>query len=120
MFVQPIPRPKLHKHRAKNNPKPTADDICMFCSRPYAQTHECFGGKNRQLSIRYGLQVKLCDTCHREITDEKRAGRVLKIKQIGQRKFEEQYGHEEYMRVIGRDYIAGFTERHERDQTQFK
>jgi hypothetical protein len=65
MMVQTFPKPKIKKHHAKNNPKPTSDDICENCGAPYAQTHEVFEGTGRrQLSIKYGMQVKLCNVCH--------------------------------------------------------
>ena len=101
------PKPKFKRRvpRARNNPKPTADDICRYCGKPYAQTHECFGGKNRQLSIRYGLQVKLCNSCHRDITENKRLDRVREIKQYGQRLFEQSYGREEFIRIFKRNYL---------------
>lgn len=97
MLVEMLPKPKLHKHRARNNPRPTASDICRYCQTPFASTHECFGGPNRQLSIKHKLQVKLCHTCHQEITDNIRPDRVLEIKQYGQEKFEESHSRAEFM-----------------------
>ena len=104
-----IQKPK-HKRRvpkAKNNPVPTEIEQCFFCDRwGYMQTHECIGGNGRrQLSIRYGLQVKLCDTCHREITDNVRLDRVQELKQWGQRKFEQEHSRDDFLKLFGRNYL---------------
>lgn len=102
MFAKPVNKP----HRPKNNKKPTINDLCRYDGVAYAQTHECFGGNpRRQLSIKYGLQVKLCDTCHREITDNIRLDRVREIKEWGQRKFEAGHSREEFIQLFGRNYL---------------
>jgi hypothetical protein len=105
MMVQPIPKP-THKHKAqKRNPVPTAEDYCMYCGTSYAQTHEIFGGPNRQLSIKYKLQVRLCNTCHRNITDNVWLDRVNKLKRMGQAKFEARYSREEFIRIFKKNYL---------------
>ena len=60
-----IPKPKHRRHRPQNNAKPTINDICERCGRPYAHLHEVFFGRGkRQLSIKYGLQKRLCYEHH--------------------------------------------------------
>jgi hypothetical protein len=88
--LNPAPKPKYHKQqKAKNNPMPTAEDICRWHQTPYAQTHEVYEGNGRrQLSIKYKMQVKVCDACHRDIQLHPLQGRDLELKQEFQRKFE--------------------------------
>jgi hypothetical protein len=107
--VQPIPKPKRKKHRAKNNPKPTADDICRYCSSIFASTHEVFEGTGRrQLSIKYKMQVKVCDMCHKDIQSHPLTGRDMALKKEYQAIFEAQHGHDLYMKCFMVDYIRGY------------
>lgn len=111
-----FPKPKLKKHRAKNNKKPTENSICEVCGMPFAETHEIFFGKHRQLSIEYGLQALLCPKHHLGPTGPHQCReRDIELKKRGQEWFERLYGHDKFMEVFGRDYIAGFTGGHERD-----
>ena len=109
MMVQTFPKPKIYKQRrAKNNPKPTINDICIQCGRPFAETHEVFYGRGkRQLSIKYKMQAKLCCMCHKDapysVHKNKEMDLILKRKY--QRIFEKQYGHEKFMEVFGRNYL---------------
>lgn len=105
-----FPKHKLKKHRAKNNPKPTIDDICRYCLQPYAQTHEVFEGTGRrQLSIKYKMQVKLCNGCHEDIQTHPLQGRDLELKKEFQAIFEKEHGHEFYMKCFMVDYIRGYS-----------
>ncbi len=39
---------------------------CMICGSTYKLTwHEIFGGKNRANSMRYGLCLRICLSCHK-------------------------------------------------------
>jgi len=89
--------------KAKNNPKPTIDDRCIICGEPYAQTHEIFQGKNRQISIRYGFQVKLCNEHHLKVHSDINLSTSLKIN--AQEIYEIDHRREEWMALIGRNYI---------------
>jgi hypothetical protein len=64
--LNPIPKPpKGKRKRAVNNSRPTAADICEVCGREFAHNHEIFFGRGkRQLSIKYGLQKRLCYEHH--------------------------------------------------------
>lgn len=111
MLVQPIPKPSYKRRvpRARNNPKPTINDICRYCGTVFAQTHEIFEGTGRrQLSIRYKMQVKVCDRCHKDIMSHPLTGRDLELKKECQAIFEQQYGHEFYMKCFVVDYINGY------------
>lgn len=63
-----IPKPTKKKKRAKNNPRPTENDICIISGLPYVETHEIFQGNTRQLCIKHGIQVKLTHVIHDAIT----------------------------------------------------
>jgi hypothetical protein len=101
-MIQSFPKPKLRKRKTLNNPKPTADDICRYCQAPYASTHEVFEGTGRrQLSIKYHMQVKVCNACHSGIQLHPLTGRDLALKQEFQAKFEETHTREEFRRLFG-------------------
>jgi len=102
------PKPKYKKKKLIRNPKPTFGDTCIICGKPYAELHEIFYGKNSQLSKLYGLQVRLCDEDHRG-TDgvHGKNGHELdiKLKQYGQRLFEETHTREEFRAIFGKSYL---------------
>lgn len=74
MKVQQFQKQKTKKHRAKNNPKPTENDLCVEClahgkESRYAENHEVFHGVGyRQLSIKYKMQIRLCQFHHQDST----------------------------------------------------
>lgn len=105
--MQPIPKPsKGKRHRARNNPRTTADRICAVCGRPFAERHEIFFGPYRQLSIKYGLQIDLCYEHHRGMTGPHRNRAVdLKYKRAAQAKFEESHSREEFRRLFVKSYL---------------
>jgi hypothetical protein len=106
--VYAVPKPKLKKQkRAVNNPAPTADNYCTVCGKPYAHNHEVYFGKNRQLSIKYGLQVRLCQEHHQGnqgVHFNKEFD--TRLKQEAQRKFEAEIGsREEFMSIFSENYL---------------
>lgn len=98
------PKPKIRKHKAKNNPKPTAEDRCIIHNTPYAETHEVFPGKHRQNSIKYGLQEKVCRKCHEYLTRNPKSLWAHQLRIKHQNRFVEQYGYDAWMRIFGFDY----------------
>lgn len=108
--------------KAKRNPIPTFDDKCSVCGVPYAALHEVFYGTgNRQKSIKWGMQIRLCFYHHNNPSNttsnphfNKDADRRLKEKY--QHIFEEQRmiegttktaARELFCREFGRNYIDG-------------
>ena len=92
--------------KAKNNPKPTVDDRCILCGKPYAHLHEVYGGKNRQNSIEHKLQVRLCLEHHTgEEGVHNRPSLDVSLKQACQVDFEKTHTREEFMQIIGRNYL---------------
>lgn len=63
------PKPQFKKQKkAKNNPKPTENDICYYTGQPYATTHEVFEGNGkRQISIENHYQIKINQSDHNKI-----------------------------------------------------
>lgn len=106
-MVQQFPKPKLKKqHRAKNNQRPTVDDICRYSGQAYAVLHEVFfGNGTRQLSIKYGLQVRISSDIHTDIHAHPLHGLDLELKKEYQGIFESKYSHEKFMELFGRDYL---------------
>lgn len=109
----PIPKPKK---QSKNKYK-KSDEISimpksdLYCTerRPGLDRHEVFfGSGKRQLSIEYGLFIFLTPEKHN--MDFKKGIHFnkefrLKVQIIGQRAFEELYGHDKFMELFGKNYI---------------
>lgn len=82
------------------------DDMsrCFICKAPVAEKHEVFyGSAFRTKSKDWGMVVGLCHICHMNIHDNQRNDEALK--RIGQRVFEDRYGHEKYMEVFKKNYL---------------
>jgi len=84
--------------KAKNNPKPTIDDVCEICGAPYAAFHEIFfGTANRQKSIKWGMQKRLC--CFHHNDQSNRASNPHYNKRVDQNLREEYQERFEAQRV---------------------
>lgn len=72
------------------------------------QKHHIFGGhKFRKIAEHWGLWCYLCDP-HHEHSNEAvhlNAEVSLKLKQRAQKAFEELYSHDEWMEIIGKNYL---------------
>jgi ribosome-binding protein aMBF1 (putative translation factor) len=68
-------KPKKKRKRTKHipNKRITENIPCEICGKQRAtSTHEVFNGRvNRNKSIEYGAQMKLCEICHRAWHDAK-------------------------------------------------
>ncbi len=81
--------------------RPTLNgDGCIICGAPAHDPHETHRGRNRQLSIKYGMVVAICRTCHRYVHDNPTCEADLKIKEIGKKHFEEHYPHLDFIEVF--------------------
>lgn len=70
--------------------------------------HIFFGTANRKISEKYGLKVWLTSEEHRGTYGvHGKYGKVLdkKLKKEAQKKFEENHTREEFIRLIGRNYL---------------
>ena len=76
---------------------------------PGSHRHEVFFGKNRQLSIKYGLVVFLRPELHNMSNDGVHFNKLsdTALKQIGQRTAMRYYGWttEDFIRIFGRNYL---------------
>ena len=108
MLINTYPKPlKKKKHRAKNNPRPTIDSICEICGERFAELHEIFPGKNRQLSIKYKMQIHLCPLHHR-IGHEAIHNNIIfrdKMQKKHQKKFNKMYPDLDFEKIFGKNYL---------------
>lgn len=65
--------------------------------------HHCLHGYMRKRADKHGLTVYLCVYCHGKLHDK--GIHDLELKQLAQRTFEEQYGHERYMSEFGKNFL---------------
>jgi hypothetical protein len=108
--MPPVPKPAPHKkHRPKNNPKPTIEDRCTYpgCCQGNAHLHEIFFGSLRQLSMRHGMQKRLCYDHHEGNLGPHQCREYdLQLKREAQAKFEAEIGdREEFRRIFGKSYL---------------
>lgn len=82
------------------------------CRYNYLEEHHIFyGTANRAKSEKYGLKVKLCMSHHKgNINGNKGAVHFnpeydRKLKEIGQRKFEENHSREEFRKEFGKSWL---------------
>ena len=84
------------------------EEECFFTGRTtnLERHHVFFGTANRKNSDKYGLWVWLSVDMHRGkhgVHHNKEFDLILK--EHGQKAFEELCGHDEFMRVFGRNYL---------------
>lgn len=85
------------------------NNYCYFCHTEYdLHEHHIFEGTaNRKISEKYKMKIKLCGK-HHNLSDEGvhfDKAKDIELKQLAQREFEKRFSHEEFMKVIGRNYI---------------
>lgn len=78
------------------------------CCRGLERHHVIYGTAGRKLSEQYGLTVSLCYEHHRgrhgvHGMDGKELSNQLHI--VAQTAFERLYGHDEWMRIFGRNFL---------------
>lgn len=107
---------KAAKKKRKKHPKsiiPQTPGACYLCStekmdarQQYTEEHHIFDGPRRALSEEYGLKVRLCPQHHRigPQAVHNDAKRMRLLQRIGQMAFEQEYGHEKFMEIFGKDY----------------
>lgn len=78
-------------------------DHCILCGKKKDNLHEVFFGRNRLLSIKYGIVIPLCIECHREIHKNKELQDVWHKK--GQVLFDETYPELNFVKIFGINYL---------------
>lgn len=76
---------------------------CYICQSPFVEIHEIYNAGNRKISMKNGFCVGLCRSCHTQVTLDYEKNLYLKKK--CQLKFEETHSREEFMKLIGRNFI---------------
>lgn len=75
---------------------------CIICGKKRDNLHEVFFGRNRQLSIKYGLVIPLCIECHQEIHKNKKLQDIWHKK--GQDIFETYYPDLDFLKIFRQNY----------------
>ena len=113
------PKRKSKKPRKKHSPSiiQPRDGGCYLCEKLHddysvkrtEEHHVYFGHGQREISEAYGFKVYLCRKHHTHSGGPEAVHRnhetCLRVQQDVQRAFEKRYGREEFMRLIGRNYL---------------
>lgn len=89
---------KLERQRDKNL---TKEGICEFCGK-YSKrldSHEIFGGSNRQRSIRHKFVKLICLKCHSN------ENIINQLRIDTQKEYEKTHTREEFIKIIGKSYL---------------
>ncbi len=89
---------KLERQRDKDIIK---SGICECCGK-YSErldTHEVYGGSNRKRSIKYKFIKLICRECHSS------ENKIMQLRVDIQKKYEENYSREEFIKIIGKSYL---------------
>ncbi len=77
---------------------------CIICGKKRDNLHEVFFGRNRQLSIRYGLVIPLCIECHREM--HRNTGLQEMWHEKGQAIFQKTYPKLDFVNIFRKNYCT--------------
>ncbi len=117
----PVPKTKTEKKKETTNIKQKSNKLaklekdrfsiitnklekCYICKQNKKEDwHEVFEGKNRQVSMKYGLVIPICRKCHEIITNDKTL--QDKYHKVGQKVFEKHYKSENFLKVFGQNYL---------------
>ncbi len=86
----------------------TADmEHCYICGKPKECIHHIYPGSRRKTSDEYGFVVPLCHFHHNMSNESvhKNTKLMMFFKRLCQQKFEQQNNREEFIRLIGRNYL---------------
>ncbi len=91
------------------------DGTCYLCMRlngeyrqqAYTEEHHAYDGPNRVISEANGFKVYLCRIHHRSSPEavHENAENMRLIQRDMQKKYEETHSREEFMNLIGRNYL---------------
>ena len=75
---------------------------CIICGMPKQDLNEIYPGRNRQNSMKWGLVIPMCRSCHTKYTNDRNM--QLYWMKLGQEKFEEMY-EEDFISIFKRNYL---------------
>ena len=83
------------------------DDLehCIICKQSPVDIHEIYSGCNRRVSMENKFCVPLCRHHHILATIDKKLNNELK--EMCQAEFEKTHTREEFIKLIGKNYIMG-------------
>ena len=85
------------------------EKVCFLCGREYGlEKHHIFAGvANRRISEAEGLWCWLCgETCHRGIDGAQYdSEKNLYLKQMAQAAYEQTHSHDQWMKLIRKNYL---------------
>lgn len=85
------------------------EDRCYLCgSTDWTETHHIYGGNpNRRISEENGFKVRLCHWCHNEPPHGVHHNKQMDLwlRQRCQEKYEETHSREEFIKLIGKNYL---------------
>lgn len=82
---------------------------CYICYKkgmkniPKDDLHELLEGKNRQVSMKYGLVIPICRKCHNLVTNDKTL--QDKLHKVAQKEFKKHYKTENFIQIFGQSYL---------------
>lgn len=76
---------------------------CYLCGNKKQELHELIEGKNRQVSMKYGLVIPICRKCHEIVTNDKTL--QDKLHKVAQKEFKKHYKTENFVQVFGKNYL---------------
>ena len=87
-----------------------SEKVCYVTGSTYnLHKHHIYAGGRRQISEREGFWVYLTGSLHNQSNDgvHGKNGHYLdmKLKQVCQRKYEETHSREDFLRLIGKNYL---------------
>lgn len=80
-------------------------DYCFVknCRNKSDDIHEVYAGAKRKISIKNGFCIPLCRLCHSEIQNNE--SKMIIYKKMCQKKYEENHTREEFIKLVGRNYL---------------
>lgn len=82
---------------------------CYLCTKrgikniPKDDLHELVEGKNRQVSMKYGLVIPICRKCHNLVTNDRTLQE--KLHKVAQKEFKKHYKSENFVQIFGKNYL---------------
>lgn len=76
---------------------------CYLCGNKKQELHELIEGKNRQVSMKYGLVIPICRKCHILVTNNRTLQE--KLHKVAQKEFKKHYKSENFVQIFGKNYL---------------